>query len=170
MPMVVRSFTAALVIALLAQLANAQATPSRDEIAVIAVADTLLRALSTNDTATLRRLSLDSTLVGGVGMRGAQEVLSLRSMRNDIARGLPSFVERGFHPTALVSGWIAVVWMPYDLYRGGQWSHCGIDTFTLMKVNGAWRAGALLYTIEQPPACAKHPDGPPATASARPSP
>jgi hypothetical protein len=91
-------------------------------------------------------------------------------MRNDIARGLPSFVERGFHPTALVSGWIAVVWMPYDLYRGGQWSHCGIDTFTLMKVTGAWRAGALLYTIEQPPACAKHPDGPPAMASARPSP
>jgi hypothetical protein len=125
------------------------------------VADSLLRALSTNDTVTLRRLSLDSTVVGGVGMRGAQEVLSLRSMRSDMARGLPSFVERGFNPTTLVNGWIAIVWMPYDLYRDGQWSHCGIDTFTLMKVNGAWRAGSLLYTIEQPPACAKHPLGPP---------
>jgi hypothetical protein len=150
--------------------ARGQSGARADSLAVIAVADSLLRALSTNDTAALRRLSLDSALVGGVGTRGTQEVLSLRSMRGDIARGLPAFVERGFNPTALVSGWIAVVWMPYDLYRSGAWSHCGVDTFTLLKVGGAWRLASLLFTIEQPPACAKHPAGPPATASARPSP
>jgi hypothetical protein len=51
--------------------------------------------------------------------------------------------------------------MPYDLYRGDAWSHCGVDTFTLMKSEGHWRVAALIYTIEQPPACRKHPAGPP---------
>jgi len=139
--------------------ARAQASPA--ERAVIAVADSALHALSTGDTATLRRLSLDSTVVGGVGMHSGQEVLSLRSMRSDLARGFPNFVERGFNPTARVSEWIALVWMPYDLYRAGAWSHCGVDTFTLMKVKGAWKIASLLYTIEQPPACSKHPSGPP---------
>lgn len=137
----------------------AQATAASRE--VIAVADTVLRALSTNDTATLRRLSLDSTIVGGVGLRNGAEVETLRSMRTDITRGLPSFVERGFTPVAQVGAWVATVWMPYDLYRSGTWSHCGVDVFTLVRRNGSWRVASLLYSIEQPPACAKHPDGPP---------
>ena len=57
---------------------------------------------------------------------------------------------------------VAQVWMPYDLYIGTAWSHCGVDTFTLMKREGRWRVAALVYTIEQPPACSRHPMGPPA--------
>ncbi len=56
---------------------------------------------------------------------------------------------------------VAQVWMPYDLYLGDKWSHCGVDTFTLMKSEGRWRVAALVYTIEQPPACRPHPAGPP---------
>ncbi|MDZ4862334.1 MAG: hypothetical protein SGJ01_02725 [Gemmatimonadota bacterium] len=42
------------------------------------------------------------------------------------------------------------------------WSHCGVDVFTLMKSEGRWRVAALVYTVEQPPVCRKHPAGPPA--------
>ncbi len=140
----------------------AAAQSSGDARAAIAVADSLLRALSTGDTATLARLVLDSALVGGVGVRDGTARTSLRSWFGDIRRGGPvSFVERGFDATARIQGLLATVWMPYDLYRNGVWSHCGVDTFTLLKVGGAWRAAALLYTIEQPPACRAHPDGPP---------
>jgi hypothetical protein len=62
---------------------------------------------------------------------------------------------------AAIADRVAQVWMPYDLYVGNQWSHCGVDTFTLMKREGRWRVAALIYTIEQPPACRKHPAGPP---------
>ncbi len=158
-PLLLRITAAAFVAAALPFTARAQTTSA--ERTVIAVADSVLHALSTGDTATLRRLSLDSTNVGGVGTRSGQEVFSLRSMRFDLARGFPNFIERGFNPSARVNDWIAQVWMPYDLYREGTWSHCGIDTFTLLKVKGAWRVASLLYTIEQPPACQKHPAGPP---------
>jgi hypothetical protein len=143
-------------------LARAQAAHA-DEKAVIAVADSVLVALSTRDGKTLARLTLDSAVVGGVGLRNGVERASLRTWGLYInPSDLRSFTERGFDATARVQDRVAQVWMPYDLYVGEGWSHCGVDTFTLMKVEGRWRVAALIYTIEQPPACRKHPAGPPA--------
>jgi hypothetical protein len=73
----------------------------------------------------------------------------------------PTIIERGFDPDVRVAGTLAVVWFPYDLYVEGEWSHCGIDTFTVIETETGWKIAALAYTIEQPPACRPHPDGPP---------
>ncbi|MEO6444105.1 MAG: hypothetical protein ABIZ91_11920 [Gemmatimonadaceae bacterium] len=73
-----------------------------------------------------------------------------------------AIAERGFDAEIHVSGPVAVVWLPYDLYAGGRWSHCGVDVFTLIQVAGAWRIANLSYSVEQPPACREHPAGPPA--------
>ena len=143
------------------QPARAQANDGESK-AAIAVADSLLAALSSGDRTTLRRLILDSAVVGGAGVRDGAERLSLRTWGLYTAtEGGAKFTERGFDATARVQDRVAVVWMPYDLYRGDAWSHCGVDTFTLMKSEGRWRVAALIYTIEQPPACRKHPSGPP---------
>lgn len=131
---------------------------SADQKTVIAVADSVLVALSSGDSTTLKRLTLDSAVVGGAGMRGTL----LRSWGLYINRKTADFTERGFGATALVQDRVAQVWMPYDLYRGTNWSHCGVDAFTLTKSQARWRVASLVYTIEQPPACRKHPAGPPA--------
>lgn len=137
---------------------SAQSAP-----AVIAVADSLLAALSRNDMAALARLVTDSATVGSSAMRGGTERLSIRSWASDMARTFPQRItERGFDATAHVQDRVAHVWMPYDLYLDGRWSHCGVDAFTLVKTNEQWKVAALLYTVEQPPACRKHPAGPPA--------
>jgi hypothetical protein len=54
-----------------------------------------------------------------------------------------------------------MVWYPYDLYIDGKWSHCGVDAFTLIRTEGKWRIAVMSWSAEQPPACEKHPDGPP---------
>jgi hypothetical protein len=36
-----------------------------------------------------------------------------------------------------------------------------VDVVTLLETQGRWRVASLLFTIEQPPACQKHPAGPP---------
>ena len=36
------------------------------------------------------------------------------------------------------------------------------DQFTLIRTATGWRIAAMAWTIEQPPACEPHPDGPPA--------
>ena len=156
-----RSFFVVLVLAVIAPGVGAQASDAGAS-SVIAVADSVLAALSTGNSAALARFTLDSSVVGGAGVRDGVERLSLRTWRLYIDRtGASTFTERGFGATARVQDRVAQVWMPYDLYIGNVWSHCGVDTFTLMKSEGRWRVAALIYTVEQPPACNKHPAGPP---------
>jgi hypothetical protein len=47
-------------------------------------------------------------------------------------------VERGFEPTVLVSGPVAMVWYPCDFYRDGDWCHFGVDIFNLIAVSFAF--------------------------------
>ena len=54
-----------------------------------------------------------------------------------------------------------MVWLPYDLYVDGEWSHCGVDTFTLVHTEAGWRIASMAWSVGQPPACQPHPDGPP---------
>jgi hypothetical protein len=158
---ITRLLAVVLVLACLPRSARAQAIGA-DSTAVIAVADSVLAALSSGDNAALARLTLDSAVVGGAGLRDGMERLSLRRWSFYVNRTGPSdFTERGFGATARVQDRVAQVWMPYDLYVGDKWSHCGVDVFTLMKREGRWRVAALIYTIEQPPACRTHPAGPP---------
>ena len=156
-----RPFAVALLVSLLGPPVQAQTADSENK-AVIAVADSVLAALTSGDSTTLARLTLDSAIVGGVGVRDGVERMSLHTWGLYIHRtGPSSFTERGFDETARVQDRMAQVWVPYDLYVGDKWSHCGVDAFTLMKSEGRWRVAAVIYTIEQPPACRKHPAGPP---------
>ena len=156
-----RSVVVVLLLASLAKSARAQIIDAEGK-AAIAVADSVLAALSRGDRVTLARMVLDSSVVSGAGLPNGVDRLSLRTWGLYINRtGPATFTERGFDATARVQDRVAQVWMPYDLYVGSTWSHCGVDAFTLMKSEGHWRVAALTYTIEQPPACRKHPAGPP---------
>lgn len=162
MRIVGHSASAALAVALFAWSANAQAAQTPDEIAAIAAADSLLAALSRDDKAGIARFTTDSAIVGYSAMRGGAERVRVHSWAEVIAQ--PSavhIVERGFGATARVQDRLAHVWMPYDIYIDGKWSHCGVDAFTLLKVAGRWKTVALFYTVEQPPACSRHLAGPP---------
>ena len=155
------ALTVALLLLLSVPVCGAQATDLNGK-AAIAVADSVLVALSSGDNATLKRLTLDSAIVGGAGVQNGVERLSMGSWARYTSRTGPSdFTERGFGATARVQDRVAQVWVPYDLYVGKTWSHCGVDAFTLVKTDGRWRVASLIYTIEQPPACHKHPAGPP---------
>jgi hypothetical protein len=151
---------AVLLLAVSARSARAQAVDAEART-VIAVADSVLAALSSGDGATLARLTLDSAVVGGTGLRNGVERMSLRTWAPYINRTSSDFTERGFDETARVQDRVAMVWVPYDLYIGATWSHCGVDVLTMMKTGGRWRVASLIYTIEQPPACRRHPAGPP---------
>lgn len=133
-----------------------------DTKAAIATADSVLVALSSNDLVTLKRLLIDSAIVGSTGVRNGGERVRIGSFSPYLSQSGPAeFTERGFGSTARVQDRVAMVWVPYDLYVGKTWSHCGVDLFTLVRSGSGWRVASLIYTIEQPPACQKHPNGPP---------
>lgn len=60
--------------------------------------------------------------------------------------------ERYWSPTVHIRGGIAQVWAPYEFWIDGKTSHCGIDTFDLVRVDGRWRVANAMWTVE-PDAC-----------------
>lgn len=136
--------------------------PAGDGAAVLAIADSALAAISRNDFVAFTDLMLDSAVTYSAGIRDGKAWTGFRTRAQERAnRSERAFTERGFNPTVLVSGPIAMVWMPYDFHVDGVWSHCGVDVFTLLKGPAGWRIATLAWSIEQPPACERHPDGPP---------
>ena len=45
-----------------------------------------------------------------------------------------------------IDGPLAIVWAPYEFYYKGQFSHRGIDSFQLVRVNGVWKIQYLIDT------------------------
>jgi hypothetical protein len=41
--------------------------------------------------------------------------------------------------TIKIDGPLALVWAPYKFYYNGKFSHCGVDSFQLVKINGEWK-------------------------------
>jgi hypothetical protein len=58
-------------------------------------------------------------------------------------------MERMFDPVVHVNGPIAVVWTPYDFHVNGNFSHCGIDVFNLVRVGDTWRISSVAYTVQR---------------------
>ena len=145
-----------------AQTASPSVSQSGDQrAAIIAVADSALAAITRGDVVALTDLMVPEATMFPTTTR--EGVTSYRARTREAQRSgsLAGVVERGFSPTAMVNGGVGIVWMPYDLYLNGAWSHCGVDVFSMVKSNGAWRIASLAWSAEQPPVCAKHPSGPP---------
>ena len=89
-----------------------------------------------------------------VGSSSHHEFLTQLTMPGD------DWLERFWNPTLLIQGRIAVVWTQYDFYRNGQFSHCGIDAFSLLKTADGWKIAGTTYTAETT-GCPESPLGPP---------
>ena len=48
--------------------------------------------------------------------------------------------------TIKIDGPLAMVWAPYKFYYAGKFSHCGVDSFQLVRINGRWKIQYLIDT------------------------
>ncbi|MDG2377090.1 MAG: hypothetical protein P8M18_12160, partial [Woeseiaceae bacterium] len=113
-----RQITAGLLFALWTSLALAT-----DEEDVVAVADEALARITAEDNVGLAELMIEEAMVY-IGLVEDGNY-SIRTRTYVDTRDRPfevELVERGWDPTVLVSGTIAVVWYPYDIYVDGQWA------------------------------------------------
>ncbi len=54
--------------------------------------------------------------------------------------------ERIQFETIKIDGPLASVWTPYKFYFNGQFSHCGVDSYQLVRLNGQWKIQYLIDT------------------------
>jgi len=64
--------------------------------------------------------------------------------------------ERIWDPLVNVHKRIAMVWAPYDIYINGNFLHCGVDSFSLIKTEEGWKIAGVVFTME-PEGCEESP-------------
>ena len=68
-------------------------------------------------------------------------------------------IERYWDEELLISDVLAVFWAPYDFHVDGEFTHGGVDVLNLIKIEGAWKIGHAMWTIQEPD-CEASPLGP----------
>jgi hypothetical protein len=130
------------------------AQASGEEAAVLAVVDQFMIGISTNDFALLARIRLENSLniVDRPAQPPATGTAVTRRPFNPEGGKPGDFKERYWDPVVHVRGRLAVVWTPYEFWRDGKTTHCGIDVFELVKEQDTWKIGNAMWTVE-PDAC-----------------
>ena len=141
--------------------ATASAQTPRDS--VVATVNAFFHAMTARDTVALGRVQLPDGVLYAARVRGDTVTVgrtTFDAFDRQLATMRDTYVERIWDPTVLLHGPLAVVWAPYDIHRNGQFMHCGVDTFTLMRSPTGWKIATVSYTAE-PTGCAPSPLGPP---------
>lgn len=152
MPGPIRRATLAALVAL-AAVPAAAAAQTNEEAAVRAVVDRLFDAMRAGD----------STAVRGVFHPEARMIATQPSEEGPVVRTIPftAFVEAVGRPheevwderiwdvEIRVDDDLAVAWMEYAFYLGGELSHCGVDAFMFSKAADGWAITQIADTRRQ---------------------
>ena len=67
---------------------------------------------------------------------------------NKLSTSNEKWLEKMRKPEVFVHDRVAILWTKYDFYRNGQWSHCGVDAFSLLKTAEGWKIVGFVYNVE----------------------
>lgn len=146
---------------LAAALALGLATPAlaadAEEAAILAQVQRFFDGLGSQDAAAMEAALLpDAMLTAQRVQPEGKVVLSRRSGGAfvEMAKSQAGLNERMWDPVVMRRGPIAMVWAPYEFQLAGKTTHCGIDVFDMVKVDGTWKIAHLMWT-QEPQACAE---------------
>jgi hypothetical protein len=129
-------------------------TANDDRAAVVAVVQRLFDAMRTRDTAAMRAVFDSSARLvsvrprrgGGSGISVTPWQLFAAANARDTAR---VWDERIYDPEVRLDATLATVWVAYDFYAGGTFSHCGYDAFQLLKGPDGWKIVSIADTFQR---------------------
>jgi len=131
-----------------------------EEKAVVAAVKTVFDGMAAHDAAKIQGgLAPDARLTRVRGDQPAATV-SAEQFVKGIEANHSHLLERMWDPKVMLRGRLAAVWAPYDFHADGKFTHCGVDSFLLVKGADGWKITSIAYTVETE-ACAPSPLGPP---------
>ncbi len=115
------------------------------------VINSLFTAMKTGDSSMLIQSFADSAVLQTIAANKQGKV----SVRNEDVREFAKQIaslpkgdadERITFDIIKVDADLAIVWAPYQFYYKGKFSHCGVDSFQLVRINGQWKIQYLIDT------------------------
>ena len=147
-------------ILLLSVLNSCENKIAEDERPIVETVNQFFAALAGKDSAAAKAVMMPQGRFYSIREDGSIRTQTHAEFFEAIAVEETDFVERMWNPTVLVHGRIAVLWTPYDFHRNGQFSHCGVDAFSLIQTDEGWKIAGTIYTVQRD-GCTESPLGPP---------
>ena len=132
---------------------SAQSRATEDSVK--AAVNLLFTGMIQSDPSLIRQSFADSAILQSIEEKDGKtraRTERLEDFAQAIARlGKGDADERIRIDVVRVDGPLAIVWAPYSFYYKGKFSHCGVDSFQLLRVNRVWKIQYLVDTRRKQP-------------------
>ena len=129
-----------------------------DDSTRLAVVRKLFDAVANKETSIARALFTPDAMLYSAKPDGTAGGVTAVAWLERAGNSKEQWLERVWNPKQMESGTVAHVWADYDFHLAGKFSHCGIDSFSLLKTAGGWKITSISDT-RQKDGCAPSPLG-----------
>src|SRR5688572_16139192 len=121
------------------------------EDSVKAAVNKLFEGMKNADASLVSESFSDSAILQTIARNKEGQMI----IRNERVKDFAEFVskqkkgaadERISFETVRIDGPLAIAWTPYKFYYEGKFSHCGVNSFQLIRFNGIWKIQYLIDT------------------------
>ena len=128
-------------------IANAQ----QAEDSIRTIINNLFTAMKNGDANLARSVFSDSALLQTISRDKEGKTIVRNENPADFAQLVgtlkkDSADERISFETIRIDGPLAIVWTPYQFFYNGRFSHCGVNSFQLVRFDGVWKIQYLIDT------------------------
>ena len=118
---------------------------------VKAAIDRMFLAMKNSDARLLKSCFADSAILQTLARDKSGNTIVKNVVVADFANVIGTIPknaadERITYDLVKVDGPLAIAWTPYKFYFNGQFSHCGVNSFQLVRFNGEWKIQYLVDT------------------------
>ncbi len=108
-------------------------------------------AMKTSDGVALKECFTDSAILQTLSRDRTGAIIAKYEILTDFIAVISSMPkdaadERITYDVLRTDGALAMAWTPYKFYLNGQFSHCGVNSFQLVRSNGTWKIQYLIDT------------------------
>lgn len=117
---------------------------------VKATINKMFESMKSGDSVSLASVFADGSILqtivskeGSTAVR-TEDISKFISSISSLPKGAAD--ERITFETVKTDGALAIAWTPYKFYFKGQYSHCGVNSFQLVRLNGQWKIQYIIDT------------------------
>lgn len=124
--------------------------PSKDSATTMI--EEFFKAFHEQDSVKLKSFAFKEVQIKSIGkIESGEIVVNTDNYENFVSSisSIPAevnFEERLGNLTVNTDGYLANVWMPYEFYINGDFSHCGVNNFQLISTKKGWKIFSIVDT------------------------
>ncbi|MCD9853142.1 nuclear transport factor 2 family protein [Epilithonimonas sp. JDS] len=118
-----------------------------EEELIKSTVNSLFNGMKTSDSSKITKAFSKTAILQTITKNGEVKNENIKDFAVSISKAEKgSLDERITFSNILIDGNLASVWTPYEFYYQGKFSHCGVNSFQLVKVNDEWKIQYIIDT------------------------